>query len=118
MTIGAACWTIATTLPAPVWDWAPNWRVSSESSSAMVAPNGMVNSAVGSAETLVTNQACSMNSRTWKGRRNVATATSRPRANSRPVSTSTTRPGNVLTMADPAVSGPPDWRRRSSGRPA
>ena len=72
VTIGAACWTIASTLPAPVWLCAPNWRVSSASSSAIVAPNGIVNSAVGSAETLVTNQVCSMYSPSWNGGRKVS----------------------------------------------
>ena len=78
VTIGAACCTIARTLPAPVWLCAPNWRVSSPSSSAIVAPNGIVNSAVGSAETFVTNQVCSMYSRSWNGRLKACGRSRRP----------------------------------------
>ena len=50
----------------------------------MTAPNGIATSAVGTIVTLAMNQACSMNSRSWNGRRNVSRPTSRNSANSRP----------------------------------
>jgi len=82
--MGAACCTIASTLPAPVWLWAPNWPVRLPRSSAIVAPNGIVNSAVGRAETFVTNQVCSMYSRSWNGGANASRTTSMPRPKRRP----------------------------------
>ena len=41
VTIGLASRTIASTLAAPVNDWAPIWRVRLPSCRAMTAPNGM-----------------------------------------------------------------------------
>ena len=62
----------ASTEAEPVKDWAPNCLIRPPTWSAMTAPNGMATSAVGTIVTEAMNQACWMNSRSWKGRRNSA----------------------------------------------
>lgn len=80
VTIGAACWMMASTLAAPVNDCAPICVVRDPMCSAMTAPNGIDTRAVGRIETLAMNQNCWISSRVWKGRRNVSRTTSRPSA--------------------------------------
>ena len=91
-TIGLASRMIASTLAAPVNDWAPIWRARVPSSSAMTAPNGMETIIVGKIVTLAMNHACWMNSRPWNGRLNVSRPTSRKSANRLPACR-TPRPG-------------------------
>ena len=74
--IGAASRTVASTAVAPANDWAPSCPVRLPTWRAMTAPNGIEIRIVGIIVTLVTNQACSMNSRAWKRVVNVIFATS------------------------------------------
>ena len=83
-TIGLASRTMASTLAAPMNDWAPIWRARLPSCMAITAPNGIATSMVGTIVTLATNQACCTNSRNWNGRRNNSRKTSRNRANRLP----------------------------------
>ena len=85
VTMGAACWTTASTLAAPVKDCAPTWTVRVPSWSAMTAPNGMATRIAGIQETLTTNQNCSRVSRAANGRRKVARVASSARAKTSPV---------------------------------
>ena len=94
VTIGLACWMIASTLAAPVKDCAPICVVSEPRCSAMTAPNGIETSAVGRIDTLAMNQNCWTNSRNWNGRRKMLRITSRPSAYSLPVSRIAPAPGN------------------------
>ena len=82
--IGPASRTTASTAAEPVNDWAPNCLIRPPTCSAMTAPNGIATSAVGMIVTEAMNQACWMNSRSWKGRLNRLRATSSPKANSLP----------------------------------
>ena len=66
--IGAASRTVASTAVAPAKDWAPSWPVRLPTWSEITAPKGTDTRIVGISVTLVTNQACSMNSAHWKGR--------------------------------------------------
>jgi hypothetical protein len=63
--IGAASRTVASTAVAPANDCAPSWPVRLPTWSAMTAPKGMEIRIVGISTTLVMNQACSTNSRSW-----------------------------------------------------
>ena len=69
-------------------DWAPSWRVSEPSCSAMTAPNGMATSAVGRIVTLAMNQVCWMNSRIWNGRLGSARMVSSAKAKRLPLAAS------------------------------
>ena len=82
--MGPASRTMASTAAEPVNDWAPNCLISPPTCSAITAPNGIATSAVGTIVTDAMNQACWMNSRSWKGRRKSWRPTSRPNAKSLP----------------------------------
>ncbi len=98
-TSGLACCTVASTLPAPVYDCAPSCFASEPNCIEMTAPNGIATNAVGRIVTLAMNQACWMNSRNWNGRWNTPRATSSPSANKRPVSRSIPAPGILAVEA-------------------
>jgi hypothetical protein len=85
VTIGAACWTMASTLAAPVKDCAPSWVVRVPSWSAITAPSGIEIRIAGTQETLTTNQNCSSVSLARKGRRKRARSVSSASAKRLPV---------------------------------
>lgn len=91
---------LTSTLAAPVKDWALIWLVSEPTWRAMTAPNGMETSAAGRMVTLAMNQNCSMNSRTWNGRRKIARSTVTDSANSLPGSRRKPRPRKGVLAAE------------------
>src|SRR6478736_8405111 len=110
VTIGPASRTTASTDAEPVKDWAPNCWIRPPTCSAMTAPNGIATRAVGTMVTESMNQACWMNSRSWKGRRNSARATSRAKANRLPAAPIGARAREDVDV-DMTASGP----RRQAG---
>ena len=106
--MGAASLVTASTAVAPANDCAPSWPVRLPTWREMTAPNGIETRIVGISVTLVMNQACSRNSRVWKGVVKMRLVTSTTMAASSPGPRTTDTAENAISHLPGSVANAPE----------